>query len=84
MAMTGMRTKTTAEPKRPPATAPMPTGSSAYATAAQTRARTDLVSRRVARKAASPASGIAPIMMTSMASQGLPPSSVASTAMTAT
>jgi hypothetical protein len=29
MAMTGMRTNTTAEPKRPPATAPMPTGSSA-------------------------------------------------------
>ncbi len=28
-AMTGMRTKTTAEPKRPAATAPMPTGSSA-------------------------------------------------------
>ena len=40
-ATSGMSAKTTAEPKRPAATAPMPTGSSAYAAAAQTRASTD-------------------------------------------
>ena len=62
----------------------MPTGSSAYASAPTTRAGMYQVTRRVARKAVAPASGTQPRRITSTASHGLPPSTVASTASSAT
>ena len=48
-AISGSRTSTSAVPRRPAATAPMPTGSSAYAIAAQILTGTDRVTRRDAR-----------------------------------
>ena len=82
-AIAGISTKTTAVPIRPAAIAPIATGSSAYEAAAQTRTSVERVTRRTARKAEIPASGTLPSRITSTASHGLPPSTVASAAITA-
>ncbi len=81
--MSGSRTKATAVPMRPAATAPMATGSSAYVPAIHTLAGTVAVSRRAARYAVTPAAGTQPSSSTSMASQVLPASRAASAATTA-
>ena len=83
MAISGSSTKTTAVPIRPAATAPVATGSRAYAAAVQTRTGAERVIRRVAQNAVRPASGTQPSRITSTASHGLPPAIVASAAMTA-
>src|ERR1700680_4435180 len=63
----GMRVNTPPAPSRPAATAPMPTGSRAYAAPAQTLTGTDVVTRRAAKNAAIPATGMHPIMSPSTA-----------------
>ena len=80
MAMSGSRTKATAVPMRPAATAPMATGSSAYVTAIHARAVSADVMRRAARNAVSPAAGTHPNRSTSVATQGLPRNRVDSAA----
>src|SRR5271168_887321 len=82
--VSGSRTKATAVPMRPAATAPIATGSSAYVTAIHIRAASTGVTRRVARNAVTPAAGTQPSSSTSTASQGLLPSRVARTATTPT
>ncbi len=82
-AISGSRAKATAVPSRPAAMAPIATGSSAYAAAAQILTSAERVTRRTARKAKTPASGTQPNRITSTASHGLPPSTVARAATTA-
>src|SRR5260221_518340 len=79
----GSGTKTPGGPTRPAGIGPMATGSSAYGAAPQPRPGAERAPRRTARNAETPASGTQPSRIRSMASHGLPPSRVASTAIRA-
>ena len=68
----GIRTMATAEPIRPPETAPVTAGSVAYAMAAQTRAHHVSRSRRDAKYIDSPAMGMHNSKMTSTATDAEP------------
>ena len=82
-AASGATMKATAVPRRPAATAPVATGSSAYDAASSTRAGVAVTSQRLARYAVRPASGTQPSSSTSTASHAWPPSTVPSAATTA-